>query len=576
MAQNVFVRGGAPPPTGGAGVYSKGYGRRPNGTASVGVGGGGSSSPFLATGAGQGRPDTILNYAKIILEGDAGALTRAEFQATAYTSGAFNGIINGDAGIGKPITVTVGGVSKEVTVYKHSFSNDKTGKWTVTVTGVGKGLELMKKDVAGNNPGGGQDFYKNGVWESETTKATSFLDIIAHQIFKACKTNPFSAALDHGNGVPGKFVLFMAPSNLQASGDAGGTTGLIGFKNALYYVTLGHLITEINNGLAGGMFDMKYLKAGSTETSLPGGIPLISADPVRVLIPLNTVSDYGSPADAGVVGMIKSILGVPNTISTSTAQVADMGDGDCKKIMISMSALMAIMSNLSTGNQDTAAKKAADAASPGTRLDIEGFFSALFGLIKESTGGFIDLIVMNDPDTAAGNPNPCIVNMKNKETEVGSTVYDDVSGEGGVRSATFSGDIPQGIQAEAFANGSVAGDPGVKSAKAPTPADITDAKNKLVQSGYSDTGAIGGVLRKALADAPVGDLVSKSSKAYPIGLSLTINGTAGIEFGHAIAMTSLSGTNWANNTAFTVTRVTHTVQNQDWTTQIQTVARLVG
>ena len=575
MAQNVFVRGGAPSPSGGSGVYSKGYGRRPNGTASVGVGGGGSSSPFLATGGGQGRPDTILNYAKITLEGEAGALTRAEFQATAYTSAAFQGIITGHAKIGAEINVTVGGVSKTVTVYKHSFSNDKTGKWNVTVTGVGKGLELLKKDVAGNNPSGGKEFYKNGIWKSETTKANSFLDIIAHQIFDKCKRNPFSAALDHGRGVLNEFVLFMAPSNLQASGDAGGVGGLIGFKNALYYVTLGKLVSEINKGLAGGMFDMKYLKAGSTEMQLPGGIPLISADPVRVLIPNGTESDYGSTEDGGLVSLIKTILGVPNTIGTSLYDVADMGDGDCKKIMISMSALSAIMSNLSAGNQDAAAKKAADAHSPGTRLDIEGFFSALFGLIKESTGGFIDLIVMNDPINP-DNPNPCIVNMKNKETKVGSTTYDDVSGEGGVRSATFSGDVPQGIQMEAFANGSVAGDPTVKSATAASPADIKEAKNKLVQSGYSDTGAIGGVLRKALADAPVSELASKGSKAYPIGLSLTVNGTAGIEFGHAIAMSSLSGTDWADNTVFTVTRVIHTVQNQDWTTQVETVARLAG
>jgi hypothetical protein len=84
------------------------------------------------------------------------------------------------------------------------------------------------------------------------------------------------------------------------------------------------------------------------------------------------------------------------------------------------------------------------------------------------------------------------------------------------------------------------------------------------------------VLRKALADAPVSELASKGSKAYPIGLSLTVNGTAGIEFGHAIAMSSLSGTDWADNTVFTVTRVIHTVQNQDWTTQVETVARLAG
>lgn len=574
MAQNIFVRGGAPPPPGGSGVYTKGYGRRPNGTASVGVGGGGSSSPFLATGGGQGRPDTILTSAKITIEGEAGSLTRAEFTAVAYTPEAFQSIITGASGIGEEITVTVGSVTRTVTVYKHNFTNDKQGKWTVTVTAVGKGLELLKKDATGSNPSGGKDFWKNGEWGGESTKAQGLLDIIAHQIFTDCKTNPFSAALDHGRGKPGKYVLFMAPSNLQASGDAGGVTGLIGFKNALYYVTLGHIIDELNKGLTGGEFNAKPLITG-TEMFLPGNIPLVSSDPVRVLFPNGTNSDYGSSNDGGIVSLIKTILGVPNDIGTSLYDVEDMA-GNCRNILISMSALAAIVSNLSSGNQDTQGAKAEKQNSSGTRFDIEGFFSALFALIKECSGGFIDLIVMQNPEDA-NDPNPWIVNMKNKEVAIGSTTYDDVNGEGGVRSATFSGDIPQGIQAEAFANASSGGEPTVKSSTPASLAELFKAKNKLVQSGYSDTGTIGSVLRKAQADASLNDFSSKTSKAYPIGLALTVNGVDGVEFGHAIAMSSLSGTMWGkSNTVFTVTRVIHTVQNQDWTTQIETVARLAG
>ena len=387
MAQNIFVRGGAPSPPGGSGVYSKGYGRRPNGTASVGVGGGGSTSPFLATGGGQGRPDTVLTSAKITIEGEAGSLTRAEFTAVAYTPEAFQAIISGASGIGKEITVTVGSVTRNVTVYKHNFTNDKQGKWTVTVTAVGKGLELLKKDATGSNPSGGKDFWKNGEWGGESTKAVGLLDIIAHQIFRDCKTQPFSAALDHGRGIPGSYVLFMAPSNLQASGDAGGVTGLIGFKNALYYVTLGHIIKELNKGLSGGEFNASKLING-TEMFLPGGnIPLVSSDPLRVIFPNGTNSDYGSTNDGGIVSLIKTILGVPNDIGTSSYDVEDMGAGNCNNILISMSALAAIVSNLSSGNQDTQSAKAEKQNSSGTRFDIEGFFSALFGLIKECSGG---------------------------------------------------------------------------------------------------------------------------------------------------------------------------------------------
>lgn len=572
MAQNIFVRGGAPSPSGGSGVYTKGYGRRPNGTASVSAGGiGGSSSPFLATGGGKGRPDTILNYAKIIMEGDAGSLTRAEFQATAYTPGAFKGIIAGAAKIGEIITVTVGSVSKSVRVYKHNFTSDKQGKWTVTVTAVGEGLSIMKNDPTGNNPQGGGIFYKNGIWAPEETTAKGLLDIIGHQIFRDCKTQPFSAALDHGRGIAKKYFMLMAPSSLQTSGDTPGAPSIFGYKNALYYVSLGHLVDTINSGLTGGRIDISQAKS---EMLLPGGIPLVSGDPLRVLIANGTNSDYGSAAGSGVVALIKSILGVPNEIGTSNTDATDMG-GDCANIYLEMGALRAAVSNLTGANQDAAAFDETRKKSPGSRLDIEGFLSAIFGMIKEATGGFIDLIVMMDP----ANPDttdPIIVNAKGKEIDPGATTYDDISGEGGVREAGVSGAPPQGVQVAAFNGPSPVGEPTSKSKTAPSIGDFNDGKKKLVEAGYADPSVLSGVLRKSLADASVGDYTSQASMGYPVGLDLVINGTAGVEFGHAIAISSLSGTDFGKNSVFTVTRVEHVVQNQDWTTAITTVCRFAG
>jgi hypothetical protein len=106
MPQDIFFRPGCPTPPGGSGGV--GYSVRSNGYASIGVGGGGPDSPFIATGGGSGRPATILNYVKVTLEGEAGSLTRVEAQVTAYDAGTFDGLIGGPLQVGKDIAVTIG------------------------------------------------------------------------------------------------------------------------------------------------------------------------------------------------------------------------------------------------------------------------------------------------------------------------------------------------------------------------------------------------------------------------------------------------------------------------------------
>tara|TARA_R110001592_G_scaffold40088_1_gene131794 strand:+ start:701 stop:2500 length:1800 start_codon:yes stop_codon:yes gene_type:complete len=597
MAVNssIFLRGGAETPPGGSG--GPGYSIRSNAQASVGFAGGGPSSPILATNAGNGRPSPTLNYVKVTLEGTAGSLRRGTFQVTCFDAGSFNDVIaaEGIGGIGKEITISInrsgpgagGGMSHQFRVYKNEFNTSKEGKFIVTVFAVGKGMEIMKKDGLKLGPKAGLFFYKNPdsiLWPfPEKIPVTGMMDYFLWYITnKTAKMFPFSP--EPNACEQGKFFTLVAPTGYTPPANAPGFSGGVGKRNRLAYINLRWLIDYMNDALPPG--PKLDLIAECNDTVDKAGTPLLSKDPTRLIIPRgDKYSDYAEEKVA-MTDLIFSLLGTPSKIGTSfldPVPTAVSGkNADVGLFYISYDALRAIEQSL-TGGADSA-KAGEDEAkfdNSGTKMTAEGFLSGVFSLIAECTGGAVDLTTSEDPkafDSGDLESNVLIVNKKAVQDAAGPTTYDDVSGEGGVRSATFSGKVPKGWQQVAFAGGNVGAELAAKSL-GPTPKEQIDkAMASLEKDGYdaAPMASIGAALRQAQDETPAPDKGKVQNRAYPIGLSLKVNGIAGIGFGHAIQMSSLSSTRWGGDTPtlFTVTRVTHQVQNQDWTTDIETVARL--
>jgi hypothetical protein len=254
---DIYNIGEAPTPPGGSGGV--GYSIRSNAYASVGAGGGGPDSPTIATGGGTGRPATILESVKVTLEGTAGSLRRTEFTVTAYDAGTFDSLLT-QFKVGKDITVTIGrsgpgaggGSSFSTTIYKHSFNSSKDGKWTLTCTGVGKGMEVLRTSAFGLPKGASANFYRLGKlfdilpWQ-EKIPVTSLIDYIMHESLKfSTSTNPLTLSADTGKGIPGKFVEFVAPSGIS-QGTAPEST--IGPKGRLVYFTFSHIMSYVNKSI---------------------------------------------------------------------------------------------------------------------------------------------------------------------------------------------------------------------------------------------------------------------------------------------------------------------------------------
>jgi hypothetical protein len=388
---------------------------------------------------------------------------------------------------------------------------------------------------------------------------------------------PVTVNVESGTGVPGKFVQYILPTGVKPTMPESG----VGPSNRNVYFTLDWLLKLINDNLPAKSGKLKWDKA-LVDTSVDG-LPLISGDPMNVLIPRGDgQSDY-TPAGTTVnlSSLITSLQGLPNGIYTSAAEVNKMSGGDakCGDILLSYFCLKGIENSLSTKPETDQSESAFDPNQ--VKLDLEGFLGSVFSVIREATGGWIDLITMEDPKAFDNGRGPApadiwVVNRKHGNAPGGITPFDDISGEGGVREATFSGDVPQGWQAEAFAKGSVVGD-GQGEDKAAKITDWTELKAALAKAGFDASQAAGikSALRSKIDGMSPMVTSQKYNRPYPIGLSLKVNGVTGIGFGHAIEMQSLQATRWRGNTAFTVTRVIHNVQGQDWTTDIETVARLV-
>lgn len=101
------------------------------------------------------------------------------------------------------------------------------------------------------------------------------------------------------------------------------------------------------------------------------------------------------------------------------------------------------------------------------------------------------------------------------------------------------------------------------------------------QEGSSDIETLISNLRTALKELYIFEVQDKSSGKsakgliYPLSLQMTLDGIDGIIFGNAITTNYLPLAYKASEIAFTITTVEHTIQDGDWTTNINTVMRIL-
>jgi hypothetical protein len=107
--------------------------------------------------------------------------------------------------------------------------------------------------------------------------------------------------------------------------------------------------------------------------------------------------------------------------------------------------------------------------------------------------------------------------------------------------------------------------------------NLRTLKFQAIQQGFSDNWSeqVRGYLVKIKRTSNAQDAHWLHKAVYPVKFSVTLDGINGFKFGDTLSTTMIPAIyNTVYNMVFTVSRVNHVIENKDWSTTIETVARI--
>jgi len=355
------------------------------------------------------------------------------------------------------------------------------------------------------------------------------------------------------------------------------------------YVTLGYVVHRIINDQLMRQFhkavhdtEFMQLKIKFHKDYSKGVVPRAfkSGDPLSVLLMGNSAGDYKNSAGKG--------KDFENDATNLEAVRAISGDGivDLGKILIHKDVVSGCLAKASK-KREAAADNADVKDTKEEVVNIVDFFNAISDAINVATGGFIAIRLVEDmggddkkvlwvvdQNYGISNKLPCLkldpINSDNVtrscdiQSNVGSEEY---------RVAMFAGASKKGDAISAI-RGCL---PSVNTKRIKAQYEAAKKMYELVK----DPGLLG---ENNFGSSQVQGLVSAVSSYYkaredarkyePVhypGLSIhaTINGAWGIIPGCAVTSTQVPESWYSKNVYFMVRRVTHTITNSDWSTDIE-------
>jgi hypothetical protein len=303
---------------------------------------------------------------------------------------------------------------------------------------------------------------------------------------------------------------------------------------------------------------------------------LISANPKEIIF--SGFNKYGNNHDLNFTGL-----------------TIDMGDAiDSSNIMISVDFLESIFPEL---DKPGGGQTKADSS-------ISAFLSKIFDSIHANSGNRFSLSLTQNPDKEDGSEWWVVDAFYKGNSAVEIMEFQAFNKNSVVRSISIDSRVPDEMASAAFvAPGAASGYPaGTKYSEtvleiAKTPLNFDEELEKLKKifdstevnkppADGSEAVEVGPTsnnitdLQHLLRAIYVTDPASNkdSFPVYPLGFSVTIDGIEGIVFGNTVSTNYLPQTYYdkvgTSKVVFTVTKVSHDITPQDWTTTIETVCRL--
>ena len=554
---------------------------------------------------GAGTPSAYCKSCTIRTQG-IGLLKRCEIELKAYTRGQFVTMYSDLVRLGSEFEVnwgnSNGSVSGTFRTYDFSFEIDRLGGYDVTVKGLSKGegpgrlydeVDVLQQKF----PNGGLEYVSNYLDINEKSKVQNAFDYVYYMcqefgdILDAVGAGPKTTNDEKGyakrvtknkGGVAFDCILAEMPYLPKD------TPGLIhpgkvtdDDSTPVYYVTLGTLVQIVQ------VFCIQPL---GVDYELTDDITYCEIDYFNELIP----SDPKAVCWRFPGGQNNGAYGEDNSETEMDVDTFHL-PSDAMKLYFNMIYISEIVeATRQTTNEDSTVE--AEDREYGT-LPMKKFFDQLFGVLRQNSGGWIDLTL----DIPEGEKKIYVVN-KNSQTDISkpsglkidvpwldtSTSPPTPKVTPGIRDLGISGAVPSSMTAKYFgeapdtlgvAHAAKAGGADIEATE-PESVSSSEIKDELIKIGRSGfEQGVGGGLRQLVnraAGIHAKDKAKFDPPPIPLDVTLVTNGCVGWTFGGLLEIGGLpSVLTGGAELAWTCTEYMQKAEGVDWTSEAKFVPRIL-
>jgi hypothetical protein len=305
---------------------------------------------------------------------------------------------------------------------------------------------------------------------------------------------------------------------------------------------------------------------------------LVSADPTKIIFP-----GYGQYTD--------KVNGFNHNLSfdKSPDDVDSMQHGKLNHTFLSIDWLLTLLPKQGEKSDDR---------EKSTDTSVSKLITNVTDAIRDLSGGRFQLSLIADPTNTKSEKNylitdPSFVNS----TEVKSIVpysLTAVINTSICRNISLSAKVPSGYAAAAYVgNNTPTNDAPTQPPNNTNEPDTSTAgegdANPFVALGLAKAGmnaagvteatvgSLKAALRRVYTYSPMGAAPYSSALPFPLDFSVTLDGIEGFQFGNAITTNYLPSVykSNGNDVAFTITKIEHSIESNDWSTTLSTVCRVM-
>ena len=561
-------------------------------------------------GTSTGRPSPAIQKFSVEMSGDYGSLKKCVLSIKCFDKQSFEEFENIYMIPGTDINIAYGrvGLSGPANndefagvVYDYSFKlNDQLG-YDCEIKAVGKGNLVTELNVNSKLADDGREFTSDFAGLNETQTCVNIFDVFDYDVQDQMDDHE-DLDEDEGYVFPGLGgVAHIAGCDCPDAAPEPANDNMVGGN--IIFASLGYIINKLINkdllkgNIEGAAVDTQGIKyICNNNVTIGKEYPLLfSANPMKILIRgtgERASSHYGGTG-GGAVGRFFGASKIWGKNFPNPLVMDGSGKAKIANTLISRDTLRSIAGATEMGGE-------------GSKIGVGKFLNKLFGEIYNHTGGAWDLtLTQMTPEQAAhygesgGDKFMYVVDRNwvpgtsNGTPKIEFNAGGKAGGDNSTRNVALTGKVPKDMAAAAFVGGtgSATGKKSaavevIKGEQVITLTNMAKIRNGLKESrevihdtGYNEESISAA---KSNLKAYVESAFQHSEKAsfrkdmYPLELSATLEGIAGIQFGNA-CKTNLAPSRYydgAIKIVFTVKKTAHTITPNQWITEIDSICRI--